>query len=104
MKQWNSGIIGSNKEKQHAYLFRITGRVQGVCYRAEAKEKADALGLTGWVRNCEDGSVEIFAQGAEAAIKGLGDWCREGPPGARVKAVERRDAAPTKEAGFSIRS
>lgn len=67
---------------------RIRGRVQGVYYRASMAQQAARAGLVGWVRNCEDGSVESIAEGTRAAIESLLAWCREGPPGARVERVD----------------
>lgn len=67
---------------------RITGRVQGVGYRASTRERATALGLSGWVRNTPDGAVELEAQGSEARLEALRAWCRIGPPHARVDGVE----------------
>lgn len=66
----------------------ITGVVQGVYYRATARERAEKLGLTGWVRNLEDGSVMLEAQGPVDGIEALIVWCWEGPSGARVHDVE----------------
>lgn len=68
----------------------VSGKVQGVFYRATTKEVADRLGLTGWVRNLPDGRVEIVAEGEEDALKNLISWCWEGPPLARVDNVEVR--------------
>ncbi len=65
----------------------VTGRVQGVFYRAHTEEKALELGLAGWVRNRADGSVEIVAEGPRPAIEKLIAWCHEGPPMANVKGV-----------------
>jgi acylphosphatase len=76
---------------------RITGRVQGVYYRASARDEARALGLTGWVRNLPDGSVELVAEGEEPRIDRLVAWCRQGPPGARVDEVEVSRSEPTGE-------
>lgn len=67
---------------------RIYGEVQGVGYRSWALRRARRLGLTGFVRNDEDGSVLIVAEGEEEAIKSLADECRRGPPLARVERVE----------------
>jgi acylphosphatase len=67
---------------------RIAGVVQGVFYRASTRDRARALGVTGWVRNRADGSVELEAQGPIAAVERLLAWCRVGPPGARVTGVE----------------
>ncbi len=66
----------------------ITGRVQGVFFRATTKDKADSLGILGWVKNCADGSVEIVAQGEEDALKEFVAWCHEGPGAAEVENVE----------------
>ena len=71
----------------------VSGRVQGVSYRAAARRKAGALGLTGWVRNRSNGEVEALAQGSDAALDALQSWARRGPPAARVAQVER-DPAP----------
>jgi acylphosphatase len=67
---------------------RITGRVQGVGYRASLRGEALARGVAGWVRNRRDGSVEAIVQGKAEAVDGLVDWARRGPPGARVDRVE----------------
>lgn len=67
---------------------RLRGRVQGVYYRASTQEVAERLGLCGWVRNCPDGSVELVAEGPVEQLEQLLDWCRRGPPAARVDACE----------------
>lgn len=66
----------------------ITGRVQGVWYRASTRERAQALGLVGTVRNRPDGSVFAVAQGPRPAVERLIDWCHDGPPRARVARVD----------------
>ena len=75
----------------------VRGRVQGVNYRAWTQDAAARLGLTGWVRNLPDGTVELEATGPEAAIDSLLAACREGPPAARPTAVEPAPAAPLTE-------
>ncbi len=65
----------------------IRGRVQGVCFRMYAQEKAECLGLTGWIRNCDDGSVETLAEGEESLLKDFVEWHRLGPPHACVNSV-----------------
>ena len=82
----------------------IQGRVQGVFYRASTRDQARTLGLSGWVRNLADGTVELVAEGDESPLDQLLLWCREGPPGARVDAVDVQRAAGTGEfTGFAVR-
>lgn len=82
----------------------VRGRVQGVWYRAGTRERARELGLMGWVRNREDGSVELVARGAPGSIDALVAWCRRGPPGARVVGVDVLEEAPGgRLAEFEIR-
>ena len=69
----------------------MTGRVQGVAFRASTVEHARAHGVTGWVRNLADGSVELEAQGDDAALTAFLAWCKLGPPAARVTAVVVED-------------
>ena len=76
---------------------RIRGRVQGVYYRASTQREARALGLTGWVRNRPDGSVEALAEGPRPALERLIAWCEEGPPAARVTDVEQTWSDATNE-------
>ena len=64
---------------------RVHGRVQGVFFRNWTVDKAQALGVRGWVRNRRDGSVEVVAFGEEAAVEALIEACRRGPPAARVE-------------------
>jgi acylphosphatase len=68
----------------------VRGRVQGVYFRASAQREARRLGLTGWVKNRADGSVEIVAEGEEVAIRELYGWAQKGPSAARVDRVETR--------------
>ena len=69
---------------------RIEGRVQGVFFRASTQDHAQRLGVSGWVRNCSDGSVEVVAEGERAKIDNLIAWCRTGPRGAKVGDVQIR--------------
>jgi acylphosphatase len=83
---------------------RITGRVQGVWYRASAAQEARRLGLTGWVRNARDGSVEALAQGPNENVASFIDWCRDGPTGAIVGNVEVQwQDDPTACSEFTVR-
>ncbi|MEZ4449495.1 MAG: acylphosphatase [Nannocystaceae bacterium] len=73
---------------------QIRGRVQGVYYRASTREEALARGLRGFVRNRDDGGVELVAEGPRDAVLALLRWCEGGPPAARVDAVEVAWEAP----------
>ena len=66
----------------------ISGKVQGVFYRMNAKNKADELGLVGWVKNTPDGKVEILAEGEEKNLKEFIKWCYNGSEGAKVNEVK----------------
>lgn len=69
----------------------VHGRVQGVGFRYGVVEAAQSAGLTGWVRNRLDGTVEAFIQGDDAAVERVIGWCRRGPRGSRVMAVDIHD-------------
>jgi acylphosphatase len=66
---------------------KIQGLVQGVFYRQSTKETALRLGLTGWARNCSNGSVEAVFEGSKETVDAAIEWCRQGPPAARVTEV-----------------
>lgn len=70
-----------------AHVF-VSGRVQGVFFRSETKCEAKRRGVTGWVRNLPDGRVEAVFEGEEKSVKELIEFCKRGPPGARVSNVE----------------
>ena len=80
---------------------RITGRVQGVGYRAWAIQIAGRLGLRGWVRNRVDGSVEALLIGEDKAVSRMIEACREGPLGARVSDIAIRNADEDGSVGFT---
>jgi acylphosphatase len=82
---------------------RITGRVQGVGYRAWAAEEARRLALSGFVRNRLDGSVEAVARGPAGALAAFEGACRQGPPGARVDAVASEPALGLVPDGFTVK-
>ncbi len=87
-----------------ASRFVITGRVQGVSFRAATQREASRLGLTGWVRNLPTGQVECFAQGQKPALMELAAWLHHGPPYAQVTGVDEAPADPdTRLSGFHIR-
>lgn len=81
----------------------VSGDVQGVGFRVATRAEAQRAGLSGFVRNAEDGSVEVEFEGSDAAVAALLDWLRHGPPGSRVDSVETRQLAVTGQAGFGIR-
>ena len=81
----------------------IRGDVQGVSYRWWAVETARSLGVTGWVRNRRDGSVEALAVGAEDAVEAFMDACRRGPSAARVEKVEAEGGEIEPVKGFEMR-
>jgi acylphosphatase len=82
--------------------FIVTGRVQGVFYRASTREQALGLGLAGHAKNRSDGSVEVVACGAADALDALERWLRQGPPEARVETVSREDLPEQDLRGFHI--
>ena len=85
-----------------AILARVTGRVQGVWFRAWTREEAEARGLSGWVRNEADGSVTALISGPGEAVRGMVAALSEGPPAARVTRVETEAADPPDGTGFHI--
>ena len=82
----------------------ISGRVQGVWFRASTKQKAEQLGLTGWVRNTPDGNVEAVFEGEENIVQEMLNWCHRGPPLSKVENIEVKNQKPTDGFnGFSIK-
>jgi len=84
------------------YRIRITGKVQGVFFRASTFRMAGEFGLTGWVKNENDGSVLISADGQTDKLNQLLDWCKEGPEFARVNSVDFQESEPGGFKGFVI--
>lgn len=85
---------------------QVTGKVQGVSFRISTARKARSLGMTGWVRNKPDGSVEIFAQANSESMIEFVDWCHHGPPLAVVEKIIRKNLnSPLEEqlTSFEIR-
>ncbi len=74
---------------------KISGLVQGVGYRDAMCREADRLDVTGWVRNCRDGSVEAVVDGAPGAVEAIIAWSRRGPRAARVSGVAVAEASGT---------
>jgi acylphosphatase len=80
----------------------VSGKVQGVFYRQSTKEKAGSLGLTGFVKNCADGKVQIIATGTKQSLEDLVSWCKQGPPRAEVSGIEVVVLPLQSFSGFSI--
>jgi acylphosphatase len=80
----------------------VQGEVQGVGYRAATQQRANEQGLSGWVRNRSDGSVELEAEGGLQALHDLRLWCEKGPPLARVLRVTSSEVPPTGSDWFEI--
>jgi acylphosphatase len=90
-----------NDQRVSRVIARVTGRVQGVNYRASARREALRLGLAGWARNESDGSVLIDVEGEPAAVQAFLDWCARGPTAATVCSIETNPAPPAGHEGFS---
>jgi acylphosphatase len=86
-----------------AYRYSVQGQVQGVGYRYFALRQANTLGLSGYARNRSDGSVEVVAEGTDAALVDFEGRLREGPAFASVSTVEREPIPPRGDSGFQIR-
>ena len=81
----------------------VSGRVQGVCFRMETRQQAKILGLTGWVRNLEDGRVEVMASGDGDRVEELRSWLTRGPRMAQVQNLECSGADYEVFPDFNIR-
>jgi acylphosphatase len=90
-------------EQKIAKLFRVRGRVQGVGFRYFADQSAKALGVRGWVRNDDDGSVQMYAVGTAAQLSELAGLLWKGPRWAEVRGVDESEAPVENHSGFSIR-
>ncbi len=82
---------------------QVHGEVQGVFFRDSTQEKAQSEGVSGWVRNCEDGTVEAVLEGQEQAVQRVLDFCRRGTDQARVDGVDVTEEEPEGLEGFSVR-
>lgn len=87
---------------QQRWRLKVLGEVQGVGYRAAAERRASELGLSGWVRNNADGSVELEAEGGLQALHDLRLWCEKGPSLARVRRVSSCEVPATGSDWFEI--
>jgi len=84
------------------YDIKVYGKVQGVFYRANTVRTANELGVLGWVKNSEDGSVLISAEGGEQQLQQLVKWCRQGPNYAHVEKVSFTEGPLQNFKGFRI--
>ena len=93
---------GQQTEQRVCYRCVVGGRVQGVFFRASAREQAMRLGVSGYARNLPDGRVEVLVCGEAAAVAQLRDWLRTGPPAARVTGVACEPLDYHPHSGFVI--
>ena len=89
-------------DRIRAHVF-VSGRVQGVYYRATTRDTARERGVAGWVKNLDDGRVEAVFEGTEAAVESMIEWCHTGSPKARVDDVEVEYGDPDGVEGFEIK-
>ncbi len=101
-RQAPPGGGGPVREAVRAHVW-VSGRVQGVFFRACAEDEARAHGVAGWVRNTRDGRVEAVFEGDRAAVEAMIRWCHRGSPGAVVSGVEVQWEDPRGERGFAVR-
>ena len=90
-------------EEKKAVRAVVSGKVQGVFFRDETVSRADRLGVLGWVRNADDGTVRVHVEGPVAAVDGLIDFLEEGPPAAHVERVEVEPAKVEGHEQFAVR-
>jgi len=90
----------ADRTRAHVY---VTGRVQGVFYRATTRDEARERGADGWVRNLEDGRVEAVFEGPVETVEAMVEWCHEGSDRAHVETVEAEYGEPEGLDGFEIR-
>ena len=82
---------------------RVHGHVQGVWFRESTRQEAERRGVSGWVANRPDGTVEALLEGPDDAVEAVAAWARSGPPGARVERVDETPEAASGVRGFSVR-
>ncbi|WP_338738012.1 acylphosphatase [Haloplanus salilacus] len=90
----------TDRVRAHVY---VSGRVQGVYYRANTRDAARARSIDGWVRNLDDGRVEAVFEGRRADVESMVEWCHTGSPAADVRDVEVEYESSDGETGFDIR-
>ena len=92
----------SETDRVRAHVF-VSGRVQGVYYRASTRDKAQELGVDGWVCNLSDGRVEAVFEGSQQAVDDMVEWCHTGSRAANVEAVDVTTEQPEGAEGFEVR-
>lgn len=97
------GAGEAKAERVRAHVW-VSGRVQGVYFRAYAEDEAAFRNVAGWIRNAPDGRVEIVFEGSRASVEAMIQWCHRGSPASRVTGVEVTWEAPRGESGFRVRS
>jgi acylphosphatase len=90
----------ANEERVHVF---VSGRVQGVSFRDATRRQAEQLGLSGWVRNTQDGQVEAVFEGDADTVRQMIDWCESGPSSADVEDVSVENEQPEGLSGFEVR-
>ena len=90
----------ANEERAHVF---VSGRVQGVFFRDSTRQEAERRGLSGWVRNTEDGRVEAVFEGEPEAVRQMIEWCESGPSSADVDDVSVEQETPEGLSGFEVR-
>jgi len=90
------------RERTRAHVY-VSGRVQGVYFRATTRDEAREAGVDGWVRNLDDGRVEAVFEGGRGAVESMVEFCHEGSPAAVVRDVEVDYGEPKGVSGFRIR-
>ena len=91
-----------NKDHERAHVY-VSGEVQGVFFRDSTRQKAQQLGLSGWVKNLPDGRVEALFEGPSQEVREMVRWCEQGPPHAAVRNVEVEfDTAREDVSGFEV--
>ena len=90
----------ANEERAHVF---VSGRVQGVSFRDATRSQAEQIGLSGWVRNTQDGRVEAVFEGEPDALRQMIDWCESGPSSAGVEDVSVENEQPEGLSGFEVR-
>jgi acylphosphatase len=89
-------------DEERAHVF-VSGRVQGVSFRDATRSQAEQLGLTGWVRNTQDGQVEAVFEGNSDTVQQMIEWCKSGPSSADVEDVSVENEQSESLSGFEVR-